>query len=305
MRRTLLTALAGLALTACAAAAVTLASSESSAPGGPATLVGRYVWSADLAGLGGLSAIELSPDGLDATLVSDRTLILRARLARDPSGAVTAVEATAPVDLLGEDGRVLRGLDADSEGLAIDDAGHEWVGFEGRAAVRRLGPPGWRSTRLPAAPEWADLPINLSLEALAVDASGALYAIPEQPEGDAVPVWRLALGGTEWEVVFRLPRRDGFRVTGADIGPDGRLTILERRFNGLSFHSRVRRVALDGTGEATLWTSRAGEVDNLEGIAVWRDESGAYGGGLRATMVSDDNFRFVQQTQLVDLRLPD
>jgi hypothetical protein len=35
-------------------------------------------------------------------------------------------------------------------------------------------------------------------------------------------------------------------------------------------------------------------------VAIWADDQ-----GLRATMISDDNFRFFQQTEIVDYRLPD
>jgi hypothetical protein len=188
----------------------------------------------------------------------------------------------------------------------VDGEGAVFVSFEGVPLVRRLGAAAEPAAVLPAAPAWADLPPNRALEALAVDGAGALFAIPEAPdEGGAFPVYRLPPGGEAWEVAFRFPRRDGFRPTGADIGPDGRLTVLERHFSGLAFRARLRRFDLDGGGEATLWTTGPGEVDNLEGVDVWRDEAGLYGGGLRATLVSDDNFRFFQQTLLVDLRLPD
>jgi hypothetical protein len=43
-----------------------------------------------------------------------------------------------------------------------------------------------------------------------------------------------------------------------------------------------------------------GTHDNLEGLDVWADAE-----GLRATMISDDNFRFFQRTEIVDYRLPD
>jgi hypothetical protein len=46
--------------------------------------------------------------------------------------------------------------------------------------------------------------------------------------------------------------------------------------------------------------TKTGDFDNLEGISVWRDATGA----IRVTMVSDDNFMFFQQTQLVEFSLP-
>ncbi|WP_299349376.1 hypothetical protein [uncultured Shimia sp.] len=63
-----------------------------------------------------------------------------------------------------------------------------------------------------------------------------------------------------------VPRLDGFDPVGADFGPDGRLFILERGFNGVGFRSRVRRfdvteggaqneveVLRTGTGCMTIW----------------------------------------------------
>ena len=40
--------------------------------------------------------------------------------------------------------------------------------------------------------------------------------------------------------------------------------------------------------------------DNLEGISVWQDEQ-----GLRMTLISDDNFRAFQRTEIVEYRLTD
>ena len=53
--------------------------------------------------------------------------------------------------------------------------------------------------------------------------------------------------------------------------------------------------------EQTLFETPMGMFDNLEGLSVWRDATGA----LRATMISDDNFFFLQQTQIIEFRLPD
>lgn len=91
----------------------------------------------------------------------------------------------------------------------------------------------------------------------------------------------------------------------ADFGPDGRLYLLERDFRGIGgFASRLRRFDLTERGfdgETTLFQTPFSLHDNLEGLSIWRDAQG----GLRATMISDDNFLFVQQTQIVEHRLPD
>jgi hypothetical protein len=142
--------------------------------------------------------------------------------------------------------------------------------------------------------------INSSLEALAIGADGALYTIPER-SGRAnrpFPVYRFQNG--RWDIPFTIPRRDAHLIAGADIGPDGLFYVLERDFTGIGFRTRVRRFALDGMGEETLIDTGNATHDNLEGISVWDD-----GIGLRITMISDDNFRFFQHTEIVEYRVTD
>jgi hypothetical protein len=69
------------------------------------------------------------------------------------------------------------------------------------------------------------------------------------------------------------------------------------------FASRVRRFEVaDGrvVREETLLKTATGTHDNLEGLAVWRDADGA----IRLLMVSDDNNTPLQQTQIVEYRVP-
>ena len=54
-------------------------------------------------------------------------------------------------------------------------------------------------------------------------------------------------------------------------------------------------------GETTLLETPMGMFDNLEGLSVWRDATGA----VRATLISDDNFFVLQQTQIIEFQLPD
>ncbi len=98
-----------------------------------------------------------------------------------------------------------------------------------------------------------------------------------------------------------LPRRGSFLPTGADIGPDGLLYILERAFTALGFRSRIRRLdpAAPGAGVQTLITTPMGLHDNLEGISVWRSNTGA----TCLTLVSDDNFLAIQTSELVEYAL--
>lgn len=269
--------------------------------GSEAAYLGTYVWNERWEGFGGFSGLELSADGQGFTALGDRILLVSGRLSRDASGVVTGVASGPPEPLLDTEGGLLRGARADSEGLAIGPDGTVWISFEGRARIRRQNPDGSDPSLLPDDPEFDLLRRNASLEALAVDAKGTLYTIPEQPprgQRGSFPVYRFC--DSAWDVPFRLPVRDGFAVTDADVGPDGRLYVLERDFTGLGFRTRLRRFNLDGAGEEILLTTATGTHDNLEGLDVWADAA-----GLRATMISDDNFHFFQQTQFVDYRLPD
>ena len=78
--------------------------------------------------------------------------------------------------------------------------------------------------------------------------------------------------------------------------------MLERDFRGLlGFSSRVRRYAMsdDALGPPELLIQSVPlQYDNLEGIAVWQDAQ-----GIRITLISDDNFFFVQRTELVEFRV--
>ena len=191
----------------------------------------------------------------------------------------------------------------DSEGLAVAADGTIFVSFEHVARVLRYDSADGPARNLPTPREFGRFQSNSSLEALAIDAEGTLYTLPERSGAltRPFPVWRFKNGA--WDQPFDLRRDASFLPVGADIGPDGRLYLLEREFLGLSgFASRVRSFALGDQGlsdERTEIETTAGQHDNLEGISVWRDASGH----LRLTMVADDNFNFFQTTEIVEYRL--
>ena len=114
--------------------------------------------------------------------------------------------------------------------------------------------------------------------------------------GGRTPVSRFVRGA--WRKPFRIASDGEFLPVGADIGPDGRFYLLERKFDGLfGFASRVRRFDMtpDGlAGDTILITTTAGTHDNLEGLAVWPDPAGA----MHLTMSSDDNFKVFHKTDM-------
>ena len=263
------------------------------------TYLGTYVWTGPGPRFGGFSAIEVQPDGLHFIVLSDRAMMIDGTFSRT-DGLVTGVTETGRHLLRDTDGDPMTGLWADSEGLAVSPDGQIYISFEGLPRVRMQDGADGVPQILPIQPDFPNLQLNAALEALALGPDGAIYTVPERSGRFTVPfpVYRFIAG--VWDVPFSIARRDSFQVAGADIGPDGLLYLLERDFNGLAFRARVRRFDLSGGNEQVLLETSYGTHDNLEGISVWSD-----GQGLRITMISDDNFRFFQQTQIVEYRVTD
>ncbi len=245
-------------------------------------LLSRLSLDVDLAGFGGLSGLEISVDGSRAYLLSDRGGLFEAKIARS-GDALNAISVSRLP-------QSLRGFD--SEGLAIAPNGQWYVSLEGRSQVRALP-----KTRLPRHNDFRKFPGNGGLEALAVDTAGVLWTVPETSVArrGAIPIYRYA--DRRWSVPMYLPRDGLFLPVGADFGPDGKLYILERHLNVFGFRSRIRRITpgQNTTPETVLKTS-ALTHGNLEGLAIWTDEQGR----LRATMVSDNNFRTVLRSEMVE-----
>lgn len=273
-------------------------------PEGPVSLLSALALRSGDRRFGGLSGLLVSADGAAAVLVSDRGTLFRAALDRR-AGALSGLGAVEAFALRDTTGEPVAGADRDAEGLAAWPDGGLLVSFEGHHRLWRYPAAGGAARRVAAPDAVPRLPVNGGVEALATEASGAVFAVPETPPGGgAFPVWRRDPASGEW-TEGRWPLRGAFRPTGADIGPDGRLYLLERDFGWLGGWSmRLSRADLASWPDLapqTLVTVRQGGIDNMEGVAVWRDGAGR----LRALLVSDDNFHPLQRTLLLELALPD
>ena len=285
------------------AALLALGPQGSAAPSWPAHFLSAFRWSGDDPRLGGLSGIELSPDGSRFLALSDRGAITEGLLLRDAKGRITA--AVAPdLSLLKAEGEApLSPGRADSEGIAWADDGTIYISFEGVARVLVYHATDGSARNLPRPREFRGLQRNSALEALAIDASGRLFTLPERSGagGRAFPVF---VYDGDWSQPFSLPRDGAFLPVGADFGPDGRFYLLERSFLGLGgFATRIRAFmpGEDGFGPAEIVLETApGTHDNLEGLAVWQDTMG----NIRLTMISDDNFAFYLRNEIVEYVLP-
>ncbi|WP_255356626.1 esterase-like activity of phytase family protein [Thioclava sp. SK-1] len=267
-----------------------------------------YKWTHPDPAFGGFSGFDFedgSP-GQDFVTISDRTTLWTGTIQRDEAGAISDITLRdGPMRLRDSKDAPMTNAVGDSEGLALGPDGRRYISFEGSIARVSFYDPGSSTAHLlPRPREFNGLQNNSSLEALAIDDQGRLYTMPERSgrKNRPFPVYRY--DGTDWSVPFSIPRDGDWLPVGADFGPDGRLYVLERDFWGLlGFLTRVRVFDVSGdriNSQSVLFQTRAARHDNLEGIAVWRDTAGA----IRLTMISDDNFRFFQQTEIVEYRLP-
>ena len=260
----------------------------------------QVVWEEADPRFGGYSGFALAPDGGSFLAISDKGTWARGEIERKDDGQLDGVRLTGIGDLHDIAGGALGGIDFDSEGLAVDARGRAFVSFESFHRVRRYDDIDGPAAQVPSHRDFRRLQPNSGLEALAIDAEGTLYAIPERSGAweRPFPVYRLR--GGQWDRTLKL-RRDGtFLVVDADFGPDGKLYVLERDFGWVKgFATRVRRFALgpDGFGdEETLLETPFGALDNMEGISTWRDAEGR----IRVALISDDNFFPLQRTMLVE-----
>ena len=262
---------------------------------------------------GGWSGFDVSPDGRAFWAVTDRGYRLEGTLRRE-NGRLAGI-AAGPATRLAPLRTQSSPEPADSEGLdAGGPDGVVTVSHEGWTRLRAYRPGDSRATWVRDLPGWARFPKNRGLEALARDAAGRVFTLPELPEapGDTFPLLRYdprpnwATG--IWQIAARITSDDGWAAVGADFGPDGDFYLLEREIVLPGFRSRIRRFDLSGARPdvpptlrgTVVYASSLGRHGNLEGIGIWQDAEGR----LRATMVSDDNGLRLMRGEMVEIVLP-
>ena len=142
---------------------------------------------------------------------------------------------------------------------------------------------------------------NNGLEALATLPDGRMIVFAEGADNDGTPVFLVDPAGGVTE--SRLARLGSHSVTGADIGPDGRLYLVLRVYSmlyGVSIRVMRYRLGADGlplpgSAETLAAFETASGIDNMEGIALDIGSNGE----TRLWLISDDNFRSTQRTLLV------
>jgi hypothetical protein len=287
---------------------------ESFAPAGeadgPLQFLGGIVVGSQDGRFGGLSGIDM-PGSERALMIGDTGIVVRARLLRE-NGRLTGL-ADVEIDPLFPDGAVSKDV-GDIEDIALDprDMLHGVIVRERQAnAMLSFELEDGRPANLEPQQVGADNSIlrsNQGLESVAYapaasPLAGAIVAIAERaPSGmSEIPGWIAGVGQ------FSIVPHDDFDISSARFLPNGDLILLERRFqptSGLAI--RLRRIEANTIavgarldGDILLDAGMASEIDNMEGLAVHRDDKGR----IILTLVSDDNFSILQRTLILEFAL--
>ena len=258
-------------------------------------LLGAVALSADHPAFGGFSGLLVRDSRL--TAVSDTGWWLMAPFDDGTTGLRPA--AGRFVRMHDTDGSAFDKTGGDAEGLAVlgdrvavsFERDHRIMLHDGTRPVTEI-----RDRR------FERMSSNSGLEALASLTGGRLLAIGEQALAGGHPAFVISPNGTVQAA--SLPASGRHAVTGADVGPDGRLYVVLRDYVplvGVSIRIHRYRLGEDGlplveSREVLAELEGATGIDNMEGISVWTDAAGR----VRLTLISDDNYSALQRTLIVD-----
>jgi hypothetical protein len=256
-------------------------------------------WHVDAPRFGGISALVMATDGRSLIAGGDRGILVEAPVLRDNSGQITGMGTAqiTPVRMLRD--RPLTRFRSDFEALTRDPEGGLFTAFEGYTRIERLARPGALPTPTHRWDRFTPLFGNQGFEALATLPDGRVIAIRETP-GTPGPAPSVIYDGTDWRAGPGIPVSDGFAITGADVGPDGCLYLVERRFtlaSGFSF--RLMRVS-GGSGmwdSTLLYAPAPAGMGNAEAVSAWTASDGT----LMLSVLTDNNFLPFTPTRLIEL----
>lgn len=267
---------------------------------------------------GGLSSLQISPDGRQMLAVSDRGYWVGATLDyRD--GRLDGVHNLMIAPLLDLGGRPLRDnedFSADAEALAEIPGSGLVVAFEGQHRLWHYGA-GFGDFMMQKAAHALPLPVDIADAIAALPGNGGIEAMTALPDGSLVAIaedndrrddrllgWII---GETRIAPFTYKASDSFRPTDLAALPDGDILVLERRLTLLQgLAARIKRIKaadlrsdapVTGTEVATL--SFPYNIDNMEGIATRPGPDGS----SYVYLLSDDNYHPLQRTLLMMFRL--
>lgn len=268
---------------------------------------------------GGLSGIDIRPDGKSFLAISDTGYWFSGTLQRE-NGRLVGLADPQWAPMLDAKGRPLGPkTKADAEGLrltTINGRPAAYVSFEQANELRLYRA---RSKAFPdlalARPEVVKFPRagrklvgNRGLETVALAPADSPFAgapiLVAERSLDPAGNHRGWIVGGPLAGTFSVVRSGDYDVTDGAFLPNGDLLILERRvIMPYGVGMRLRRLPGDAIrpgavvdGPVVLEADMLSQIDNMEGLAVSTDPDGR----ARVTLVSDDNLSLLQRTLILE-----
>jgi hypothetical protein len=274
------------------------------------TFLSGFVLRADDPRFGGLSGLALTEDGTVLYAVSDHGYGFAVPLQQAPDGRLTGFGTWTVSRLRDPQGKPIRYAMRDAEAVVREPGGALVVAFEGRPRLWRYPLATLPFTALPQIwPLPAELvraPRNGGMEAVTRLSDGRWLLLTEAfANADGSLKGWVQHGNTFLPLAYQ--PFAGFRPTDVAALASGDVVVLERHYGLLSgLSARLLRLSsedihpgarLQGQEIARLESPLT--VDNFEGLAAHE----APQQGTLLYLVTDDNYRTVQRTLLLQFRL--
>lgn len=282
---------------------------------GPLTFIGGLEMDSSNGDFGGFSSLRFLSPGQNFVGVADTGFWFFGRVTHDEDGRPSGISGFTMQHMVDDQGNVVgekRLSDAESIAVRGDIA---TVGFERvhHISEYRLDPADMRGPLrdvdflIPR----NELRYNRSFEAIDYSPpdsplKGARVLVTEHSLDDNGNLLAAILDGPQ-KGVFSVARKDGFDVSDCAFLPNGDLLLLERSFSiAAGVKLRLRLIRADSIGKGrlvdgpTLLTADMGyQIDNMEGLAVWRRTDGM----LMLSLISDDNHSLLQRNLYLEFAL--
>ncbi|MGN6303862.1 MAG: esterase-like activity of phytase family protein [Mesorhizobium sp.] len=282
---------------------------------GPLEFVGGLEMTAPVRDFGALSAFRFLKGGSDFIGVADTGFWFFGSVEHDTGGRPSGIAGFRMQQMVDKDGKAIaKKWQVDAEGLAVRD-GIATVGFERnhRVAQYRIDAADMKAPfrQLDFLVPVEELRQNRGFETVAYanadsPLKGALVVVSEKSLDKAGNVFAAVLEGPR-KGVFTVRRDGDFDITDGAFLPDGDLLLLERSFSiATGVRMRLRRILAEGIapgavadGPVLMQADMGYQIDNMEGMDVWRRADGA----LMVSLMSDDNHSILQRNLYLEFIL--
>jgi hypothetical protein len=264
-----------------------------------------------------MSAFRFVKPGSDFVGVTDTGFWYFGRVDRDAEGRPSGYSEVRLVQMVDKAGRpITEKWQVDAEGLDVHD-GIATVGFERehRIAQFRIDPNDMRAPfrELDFLIPKRELRQNRGFETVTRahpfgQHEGGLVVVSEKSLDPAGNIFAAIIEGPN-KGIFTVKRSGGFDITDGAFLPNGDLLVLERSYR-MSDGVKMRLRRLYGEtiakgqvadGPVLFEADMGYQIDNMEGMDVWRRADGA----TMVSLVSDDNHSILQRNLYLEFVLHD